>query len=152
MSIMRKKSIVVLLITLLCSGAIADAASGIGACPPKQCCCAPTSSSMNMGLMDHKSPMGMMDHGGPMEMELPHGCATKKSAPCCNLESDVQPNVLAISTVSNADQFRHLTAQLAADIHIDTPLVQTHITKFRDVGWPKIPKIPIFLQTLSILC
>ena len=150
MSMMRKKSIVVILTALLASVAIANAASGMPSCPPKECCCAPTPSSMDM--MDHNSPMGMMDHGTPMEMEQPNSCATKRAAPCCNLESDVQPNEVAISTVSSSDPYRHLAAHMTADIHIDTPLVQSRITEFRDLGWPKIPKVPIFLQTLSILC
>ena len=150
MSMMRKKSMVVMLIALLGSVAIANAATGIPSCPPRQCCCAPTSSSMDM--MVHNEPMGMMDHGSPMEMDLPHGCASKKAAPCCNLESDFKPNRLAISTASNSGQYRDIAAHLAGDIHIDTPLVHTRITEFRDPGWPKIPKVPIFLQTLSILC
>ncbi len=149
MSLIRKKSIVVLLIALLGSVAIANATSGIPACPPAECCC---SKPTAMAPMDHSGLMGMMDHSSPMEMELQHGCAAKSAAPCCNLESDVQPIDLAISTVSGSDQYRHLAAHLAADIHIDSPLVYTRITEFRDVGWPKIPKVPIFLQTLSILC
>ena len=150
MSMMRKKSVVVLLIALLGSVTIANAASGIPSCPPKQCCCAPKQSSMDM--MDHSSTMGLMDHDDLMEVAMPHACASKKAAPCCNLESDVQPIELAISTISTSDQYRNMAAHLAADIHIDTPLVQRRITAFRDLGWPKIPKVPIFLQTLSILC
>ena len=149
---MRKKSFILILIALLGSVSVANAATGIPSCPPKECCCAPMSSAMNMDMMGHSEPMGMMDHGIPMDMELPHGCASKKAEPCCNLESDFQPNRLAISTASNSDQYRDLAAHLAADIHIDTPLVHARITELRDLGWPKIPKVPIFLQTLSILC
>lgn len=148
MSMMRKKSIVLLLIALLGSVAIANAASGIATCPPKECCCAPTTTAMP----DHGIAMEMLDHNSPMAMELPHGCAPKKAAPCCNLEIDVQPIELAVATVSGSDAFRSLAAYLAADIHMDTPHVQNQINAYRDVGWPKIPKVPIFLQTLSILC
>jgi len=148
MSMMRKKSIIVLLIALLGSVAIANAASVIPECPPKECCCTPSP----MAMMDHSGPMDMMDHSNPMEMELPHSCSTTDAAPCCSLESDVQPKALAISTITNSDQYRNLTAHLAQNIHIDTPLVKARISEYRDVGWPKIPKVPIFLQTLSILC
>ena len=150
MSMMRKKMVVVLLITLIGSIAIANAASGLPSCPPKQCCCAPTQAPMD--IMAHEGPLGIMDHGRMAEMGIPHGCSPTDPEPCCNLESDFQPNELAISTGSNSNQYRHQTAHLTADIHIATPLVQTRITEYREFGWPKIPKVPIFLQTLSILC
>lgn len=143
MTIMRKKSIVVMLIVLLGAVAVGNAASGIATCPPKKCCCNP-------------SPPMMLDHTGPMdmdvEMDIPHSCAPKEAAPCCSIESDVQPLELAISTSSSSDEYRSLTAYPAADVSIDTPQIPTHINASFDDGWPKVPKIPIFLQTLSILC
>lgn len=148
MTMMRKKLIVVMLIALLGVGALANAASGISVCPPKKCCCTPNA----MAMSDHNGSIKMMDHSISMEMGMADGCAHKDSAPCCNLESDELPVDLALSTVSNSDQYRSLASQLATDIHIDTPLDQSQIDAYRDVGWPKIPKVPILLQTLSILC
>ncbi len=146
MSMMRKKSIALLLIMLLGSMAVANAAQGIIACPPKKCCCTPNPHA----AMGHSGAMGPMDHSLPMEK--PRDCAPKAKAPCCNLKSDVQPIKLAVTTATSSHTFRFVAAHFAADIHMETPLAQPHINAYSYDGWPKIPKVPIFLQTLSILC
>lgn len=147
MATMRKKYIVVVLMTFLGLGAIANAAPSINACPPKKCCC----STGSLQMMEHNRPM-MMEHSVPMHMETPLSCAPKESAPCCELKADQQPIYLAVSAVSQFDHYRTFAVSDASELDFETPEAQASARAYPDDGWLKIPIVPIYLQTLSILC
>jgi hypothetical protein len=139
MTMMRHKILVVMLIALLGASAAGGAASAITTCPPKKCCCTPDLQEM-------------MDHSVHLKVKMPQSCTPKAPAPCCQLEPDPQPLELAISAVSAVEHSRLTKALAAANGDLEPTRTQTRIKVSTDDGWPKIPRVPIYLQTLTFLC
>ena len=127
--------VVVLVAAQLASGSII-AAAGALSCVPKRCCCA----------ADPK----MMEHSGTMKM--PDNCSPQKAAPCCHVEP-YQPEMDAsLSTAAGSLFDRINLLGNVADGAGELPLIHDVIQRHDDDGWLKIPRVPIYLKTLSLLC
>ena len=138
MANVHQKFIVVILVLLLGAGSVANAAAGVESCLPKSCCCTTKAPQM----MDHQNPMAM-----------PQGCAPKAPAPCCQVEPYQSTTDLAFTSQQNSVPHRTLQAgTIGGDRDLTPEQPHFNFKPFRDDGRSKIPWIPIWLQTLSILC
>ena len=132
----------IILVALLGMGSVANAAEGVIACLPKSCCCTTAAPKM----IEHHKMMAM-----PMQMDK--GCSPNTPAPCCQVEP-LQPKTdVALSAPPTNVPHRMVHLGMTADAHALTPELSHHSFKpFRDDGQSKVPWIPIWLKTLSILC
>ncbi len=127
--------VVVLVVAQLASGTLNAAAEALS-CVPKRCCCA----------TDPK----MMEHTGTMKM--PDNCSPQEAAACCHVES-YPPKMDASLTTAAGSMFDRIN--MLGNVADDAG----ELTQIRDVlqrhdgdGWLKIPRVPIYLRTLSLLC
>ncbi len=140
----HRKLIAVLLVLLLGVGSVANAAAGVIACLPKSCCCTVAASKMP----DHHEMMAM-----PIQMPVEKTCSPTTPAPCCQVEPYQPATDAALSALPNYVPHRMIHLAITADVSEPTPELSHHNFKtFRDDGLSKIPWIPIWLETLSILC
>ncbi|MGD8847174.1 MAG: hypothetical protein PVI54_16750 [Desulfobacteraceae bacterium] len=137
MANIHQKFIVIVLVVLLGTGAAINAAAGVESCLPKSCCCSIDTPQM----MDHQNWMAELQ-----------GCSPKAPAPCCKVEPYQPTTDLAFTSPPNSVPHRVLQAGTIGIGRDFTP-EQPHFTfkPFSNDGRSKIPWIPIWLQTLSIL-
>lgn len=132
--------IMIALAVLMAVGSITNAVAGAISCLPKACCCTAKATDA-------------MGHTGRMEMETQRKCTPRGPAPCCHVEPFEPKTDLAISSQSITQRinFVHMIAN-------DTAIIPEQINSaafksILDTGpLLKIPLVPIYLQTLSILC
>jgi hypothetical protein len=96
-----------------------------------------------------------MDHMDRMELETPRTCKSNMPAPCCRVEPFQSKTDLAISTQPSLIPYRISLVQMITDnsaiMHRQNNLAT--IKSALDAGpLLKIPIVPIYLRTLSILC
>ncbi len=137
MSKTSKNLIVIMLVAALTMGAVANAIAGVKLCMPKTCCCAMTETPQ----MGHQEPQ--MTAGR---------CRPEKPAPCCQMEQEPQPTHMAISSVAEPVVYRYAVAPVSADAWVANDPHTPSIHRLLDEGRPKAPLVPIYLQTLSMLC
>lgn len=137
-----QKSVVVILTVLIALGSVSNAVAAAISCLPKACCCTP-------------KPPEMMTHQGQMEMETPKKCTPKTPAPCCQVEPFHPIAEVAISSQPTLVPQRMKWVHLIAEYSAQKP-EQRDLSVFKSVlatgPLLKIPLVPIYLQTLTILC
>lgn len=137
-----QKFVVVALAVLVALGSASNAVAGAISCLPKTCCCATKATDM-------------MDHTDRMEMETPQRCTPRTPAPCCRVEPFQPKTDLAISSQPSLVPQRMSLVHMIADNTAIMP-EQNNLAAFKsilDTGpLLEIPLVPIYLQTLSILC
>lgn len=137
-----QKFVVVALAMLIALSSLSNAVAGALTCLPKACCCT------------MKTP-DMTDHAGQTEMEMPQRCTPKTPAPCCRVEPFQPKTDMVISWLPSVTPQRMSLAYVIADDTVKLPQ-QDCLNAFKSIidNGPllKIPLVPIYLQTLSILC
>lgn len=150
MSKAYQKFVVVTLAMLVAVGSVSVAVAGALTCLPKACCC----TMKTPDAMDHQV-QDVMVHQGQMQMEAPQNCTPKKPAPCCRVEPFKPKTDLAISSQPSIVPQRMSLVHMVPDYAVKSPQEDSlHTSKtVLDTGpLLKIPIVPIYLQTLSILC
>lgn len=137
MTQLQRKYLVIVLAVMISVGSLANAASGLPACPVKRCCCAAAAPDM-------------MGHHGQAEQ---HGnCSPQKPAPCCKIEPTPQKTFLAISSPPETPHQRTFTIIQRTDSIIESDQIAFNFNPLLEFGRTKIPLVPIYLQNLSFLC
>lgn len=132
-----QKFIAMVLVLLLGAGAVSDAASVVASCLPKACCC----KAANPSMMDHIE-----------QMEMNPKCTPETPAPCCRVEPLRPKTDLAVSSPPDNALHRLKLVHMTGSHSVEKPQQLHSIFKsFLDDGKPKIPLVPIYLQTLTLL-
>lgn len=135
---MSHKIVALVLTALLGLGAVAEAAYNVGTFLPQSCCCTTPMETPPA----HHSPI----------TEMRHDCSPQKPAPCCRIESNQPKTHQAVTSKPDIEPYR-LSASPAIDASVlDTGQNPALCNSLMKDGPPKIPLVPIYLQTLSILC
>lgn len=142
MAKIHQNLIAVLWVTFLALATVANTTAGVIACLPKACCCTTA--------MPHST-----DHQETMTMQMPvkKGCSPHTPAPCCQVEPYPPSPAMALNTAPNNVPHRSICpGTMADDSASPMEIPHQNLKPFRDHGQSNIPWIPIWLQTLSILC
>lgn len=129
---------VALLVFVLSAGSMASAAAGVINCFPERCCCI-------------AAAIRMTGHADQIAM-LAVRCNPQKAVPCCHVEPLQAKTDAAVSSI--ADPVSHRIF-MAGPLHTPAEArVQSGAASdpFPEDGRLKIPLVPIYLQTQSILC
>jgi hypothetical protein len=129
---------VALLVFILGVGCMASAAAGVINCIPERCCCTAAAVRMTERADQIAMPAGR--------------CNPQKAAPCCHVEPLRAKSDAAVSSIADPVSHRIFMAGpplTPADVRAQSGAAAV---PFPEDGRLKIPLVPIYLQTQSILC
>jgi len=139
MRLIRKKSILVLVVCMIALGAVNSGAGLMESCAVKPCCCSmvPLEKSYLTGYESSRKG---------------HNCCPIATSPCCDLKSVQAKTALAISSRTKISVYQVVMPLPATNAAKSDAQFITPVSPLLEDDRVRSPQVPIYLQTLTILC